>query len=848
MATPHSDMTTAPALGEQPTPAPVSSTETSLSFSSISKAMIKLWPSVLEQLTPRATADGRERPNPFDVPDSANTTLSPSSPGSLELPSSLLTPQAYDSRTQSIPSPSGTVHHSPAVIPVQADVTPPGPLTPHYGPFLARIPTTQISLHAPDFSMRSAKKSPQPSDSMENKSSPPPSSSTSTRASSSATSAAAVNTAQSPAPSATSKGQIHVKLISARGLNVSSIHARPYVVVQFEQNEFVSRDPTDETDKEVKGTATALSRTSSSNALTALNALGTSRLPGKSSTSTSPASSRPSSVKVPSPINPSAQGLFGRMSAHNPVWKHEVSFDVTSEESLITFNVYDRVAEHFFLGTFQIKPILIHDHTVDQWFKLRPFENETVSGEMRVQITFEQFKTKRALTPRDFEFLKLIGRGTFGKVFQVRKKDTKRIYAMKVLSKKEIIAKKEVAHTIGERKILQRSLESPFLVGLKFSFQTDTDLYLVTDFKSGGELFWHLQKETRFSEERARFYIAELVLALEHLHKYNIVYRDLKPENILLDATGHVALCDFGLSKVDLRPDELTTTFCGTTEYLAPEVLLDEHGYSKLVDFWSLGVLLFEMCCGWSPFYAEDTQQMYKNICFGKIRFPRSVISEEGKMFVKGLLNRNPKHRLGAQRDAEELKEHSFFSSIDWKALSMKQVTPPFKPVVESDESTANFDPEFTTADIREVGGGLDGACSPDEEDPSEAWIQSGSQGPFHTPNGPLGCDRMTISASHQPNGSNGLTRAQGIQISRRRNQDPSGSPLTNSVQENFRGFTYSGGESVLHEGILGRRAETDDEVIDDDELPETTTEDEFEDEASFAGRYSKGRSGIDDV
>jgi serine/threonine protein kinase SCH9 len=113
--------------------------------------------------------------------------------------------------------------------------------------------------------------------------------------------------------------------------------------------------------------------------------------------------------------------------------------------------------------------------------------------------------------------------------------------------------------------------------------------------------------------------------------------RDLKPENILLDATGHVALCDFGLSKADLRPDELTTTFCGTTEYLAPEVLLNDHGYSKLVDFWSLGVLLFEMCCGWSPFYAEDTQQMYKNICFGKIRFPKGVVSEDGKQFVKGV-------------------------------------------------------------------------------------------------------------------------------------------------------------------------------------------------------------------
>lgn len=126
-------------------------------------------------------------------------------------------------------------------------------------------------------------------------------------------------------------------------------------------------------------------------------------------------------------------------------------------------------------------------------------------------------------------------------------------------------------------------------------------------------------------------------MSLRSERLFYLISSDLKPENILLDATGHVALCDFGLSKADLRPDELTTTFCGTTEYLAPEILLDEHGYSKIVDFWSLGVLLFEMCCGWSPFYAEDTQQMYKNICYGKIRFPKGVICDEGKQFVKGV-------------------------------------------------------------------------------------------------------------------------------------------------------------------------------------------------------------------
>jgi len=290
--------------------------------------------------------------------------------------------------------------------------------------------------------------------------------------------------------------------------------------------------------------------------------------------------------------------------------------------------------------------------------------------------------------------------GTFGQVFQVVKKDTQQVFAMKKLSKKVIVQKKEVAHTIGERNILVRtaSADSPFIVGLKYSFQTPEDLYLVTGFMSGGELFFHLQKEGRFNESRAKFYIAELILALEHLHRYDIVYRDLKPENILLDANGHIALCDFGLSKANLAKDETTNTFCGTTEYLAPEVLLDEQGYTTMVDFWSLGVLVFEMCCGWSPFYADETQQMYKNIAFGKVRFPKDVMSVEGRNFVKSLLNRNPKHRLGAKRDADELKEHVFFVDTDWNAMMNKTVVPPFKPKLENILDVSNFDPEFTNA------------------------------------------------------------------------------------------------------------------------------------------------------
>ena len=199
--------------------------------------------------------------------------------------------------------------------------------------------------------------------------------------------------------------------------------------------------------------------------------------------------------------------------------------------------------------------------------------------------------------------------------------------------------------------------------------------------------------------------MAELILALEHLHRHDIVYRDLKPENILLDANGHIALCDFGLSKANLVGSDTTNTFCGTTEYLAPEVLLDEAGYTKMVDFWSLGVLVFEMCCGWSPFYAEDTQQMYRNIAFGKVRFPRDALSTDGRNFVKGLLNRNPKHRLGAITGASELKQHPFFEDIDWDSLAKKKVVPPFKPQLKGELDVSNFDPGFT--DALNQGGSL---------------------------------------------------------------------------------------------------------------------------------------------
>ena len=225
----------------------------------------------------------------------------------------------------------------------------------------------------------------------------------------------------------------------------------------------------------------------------------------------------------------------------------------------------------------------------------------------------------------DFTLLKVVGKGSFGKVLQVRKKDTGRIYAMKVMKKEDLVRRDEIAHTRSERNVLAQC-RNPFLVSLKFSFQTPEKLYLVLDYINGGELFYHMQREGRFGEERTRFYAAEIVLALEHLHSNNVVYRDLKPENILLDCNGHIALTDFGLCKENLKTSgDTTRTFCGTAEYLAPEVLKSQP-YGRAVDWWSLGIVIFEMLTGLPPFYVENTNEMYKRIMGGVISWPEAML------------------------------------------------------------------------------------------------------------------------------------------------------------------------------------------------------------------------------
>ncbi|EFQ99935.1 AGC/AKT protein kinase [Nannizzia gypsea CBS 118893] len=325
------------------------------------------------------------------------------------------------------------------------------------------------------------------------------------------------------------------------------------------------------------------------------------------------------------------------------------------------------------------------------------------TGSIKIGVSFVENR-QRSLTMADFELLKVVGERQF-----------RQSYA----SHAHIISRSEVEHTLAERSVLSQ-ISNPFIVPLKFSFQSPEKLYLVLAFVNGGELFHHLQREQRFDINRARFYTAELLCALECLHGFKVIYRDLKPENILLDYSGHIALCDFGLCKLGMKDEDRTNTFCGTPEYLAPELLLG-HGYTKAVDWWTLGVLLYEMLTGLPPFYDEDTNEMYRKILHDPLTFPGpEIVPGAARDLLSRLLDRDPHRRLGAN-GAGEIKGHHFFANIDWRKLLQRKYEPSFRPNVADARDTANFDAEFTSEvpfDSYEEGSGL----SRTMQKPFEGW------------------------------------------------------------------------------------------------------------------------------
>ncbi|XP_045579188.1 ribosomal protein S6 kinase alpha-2 isoform X1 [Salmo salar] len=299
--------------------------------------------------------------------------------------------------------------------------------------------------------------------------------------------------------------------------------------------------------------------------------------------------------------------------------------------------------------------------------------------------------------PSQFELLKVLGQGSYGKVFLVRKikgSDRGQLYAMKVLRKATLKVRDRVRSKM-ERDILAE-VNHPFIVKLHYAFQTEGKLYLILDFLRGGDLFTRLSKEVMFTEEDVKFYLAELALALDHLHSLGIIYRDLKPENILLDEEGHIKITDFGLSKEAIDHDKRAYSFCGTIEYMAPEVV-NRRGHTHSADWWSFGVLMFEMLTGSLPFQGKDRKETMALILKAKLGMPQ-FLSPEVQSLIRALFKRNPTNRLGAGPDGvEEIKKHNFFGNIDWNKLYRREIKPPFKPAVGRPDDTFHFDPEFTS-------------------------------------------------------------------------------------------------------------------------------------------------------
>ncbi|XP_053417456.1 ribosomal protein S6 kinase beta-2 isoform X4 [Nycticebus coucang] len=299
--------------------------------------------------------------------------------------------------------------------------------------------------------------------------------------------------------------------------------------------------------------------------------------------------------------------------------------------------------------------------------------------------------------PHCFELLRVLGKGGYGKVFQVRKvqgTNLGKIYAMKVLRKAKIVCNaKDTAHTRAERNILE-SVKHPFIVELAYAFQTGGKLYLILECLSGGELFTHLEREGIFLEDTACFYLAEITLALGHLHSQGIIYRDLKPENIMLSSQGHIKLTDFGLCKESIHEGAVTHTFCGTIEYMAPEILM-RSGHNRAVDWWSLGALMYDMLTGSPPFTAENRKKTMDKIIKGKLALP-PYLTPDARDLVKKFLKRNPSQRIGGgPGDAADVQKHPFFRHLNWDDLLAHRVDPPFRPCL-SEEDVSQFDTRFT--------------------------------------------------------------------------------------------------------------------------------------------------------
>uniref|UniRef100_A0A3Q2CAE6 Protein kinase C n=1 Tax=Cyprinodon variegatus TaxID=28743 RepID=A0A3Q2CAE6_CYPVA len=339
-----------------------------------------------------------------------------------------------------------------------------------------------------------------------------------------------------------------------------------------------------------------------------------------------------------------------------------------------------------------IRKALSFDHRGDE-HKTHPLSTSQENGEVKGHGCPQ---TKR-MHLHDYVFIKVLGKGSFGKVMLAELKGTDEVYAVKVLKKDVILQDDDVDCTMTEKRILALARKHPYLTQLFCCFQTKDRLFFVMEYVNGGDLMFQIQRSRKFDEARSRFYAAEVTSALMFLHKHGVVYRDLKLDNILLDAEGHCKLADFGMCKEGILDGVTTTTFCGTPDYIAPEIL-QELDYGPSVDWWALGVLMYEMMAGQPPFEADNEDDLFESILHDDVLYP-VWLSKEAVSILRAFMTKSPTKRLGcvvAQGSEEAIKLHPFFREIDWILLEQKKVKPPFKPRIKTKRDVNNFDQDFT--------------------------------------------------------------------------------------------------------------------------------------------------------
>lgn len=447
----------------------------------------------------------------------------------------------------------------------------------------------------------------------------------------------------------------------------------------------------------------------------------------------------------------------------NPEWDETFFFDINKldssfEISRLVVEVWDwdRYTANDLIGGFSIPvPEIVEwskdGNTVRNWYRLMDAKSlkqkyEHVIDDVEAEKLIEEFRKKtmidraKGLIPEgvpelrrgsemvpesrglpkmslgDFKLIVVLGKGSFGKVFLAEHKASKEVFAIKSLKKDLIVQEDDVECTLNERKVLALQGKPPFLTALHSCFQTEEHLFFVMEYVSGGDLMFHILELGRFSESQTRFYAAEIVLGLLYLHNMGIIYRDLKLDNVMLDSDGHIKIADFGLCKEGILDGGKARTFCGTPDYIAPEII-QYHPYDVAVDWWALGVLIYEMLVGRPPFDGEDDDQLFKNIVNKPVHYPRGM-TEQCKKIISGFLAKAANKRLGSNPEtgADQIKSQAFFKNIDWEKLARREVKPPYRPKNKGKKNHDNFDPEFTSEPCRlsPVDANVIGAIAPE--------------------------------------------------------------------------------------------------------------------------------------